>query len=227
MQTMTFPAGSGFGSGPVGGDRLAKIAVVVALHAALGYAVVNGTMHRLVDRLPEVVNVTFVAPPPPPPPAAQPKTVAVAPKAPAITPPPLPMLPIVIENTITLPPAQPRASEAVPATPVTAAPVAAAPAAPAAPAGPRVVSAVEYIRAPQPVYPSVSRRMGEQGVVTLRVLVNEKGYAEQASVQKSSGSSNLDEAGRAAVMRALFKPYVEDGKAQPVYVVVPINFQMS
>jgi protein TonB len=96
-----------------------------------------------------------------------------------------------------------------------------------APAGPRVISAVEYIRAPQPVYPSSSRRMGEQGIVTLRVLVNEKGYAEQASIQKSSGSSNLDEAGRAAVMRALFKPYVEDGKAQPVYVVVPINFQIS
>jgi len=223
MQTMTFPAG-GFGSG-AGSDKLTKIAVVVALHAALGYAFVNGTMHRLVESIPEVVNVTFVAPPPPPP-VSQPKTVEVAQKAPSIAPPPLPMLPVVVENTITPPPSQARISEPAPA-PVVAAPVASAPAAPAAPAGPRVISAVEYIRAPQPVYPSSSRRMGEQGVVTLRVLVNEKGYAEQASIQKSSGSSNLDEAGRAAVMRALFKPYVEDGKAQPVYVVVPINFQMS
>ncbi|HEY0587627.1 MAG TPA: energy transducer TonB [Pseudoduganella sp.] len=226
MQSMAFPAGGDFGAS-VGSDKLTKIAVVVALHAALGYAFINGTMHRLVDRIPEVVNVTLVAPPPPPPPASQPKTVEIAQKAPAITPPPLPMLPIVIENTITPPPSQARVTEPAPATPVVAAPVAAAPAAPAAPAGPRVVSAVEYIRAPQPVYPSVSRRMGEQGVVTLRVLVNEKGYAEQASIQKSSGFNNLDEAGRAAVMRALFKPYVEDGKAQPVYVVVPINFQMS
>jgi protein TonB len=222
MQAMTFPAGSlGAGSG-----KLTKIAVVVALHAALGYAFVSGTMHRLVDRIPEVVNVTFVAPPPPPPPVSQPKMVEVAQKAPSIAPPPLPMLPVVVENTITPPPSQARVSEPAPA-PVMAAPVQAAPAAPAAPAGPRVISAVEYIRAPQPVYPSASRRMGEQGVVTLRVLVNEKGYAEQASIQKSSGSSNLDEAGRAAVMRALFKPYIEDGKAQPVYVVVPINFQMS
>jgi protein TonB len=225
MQTMTFPAG-GFGSG-AGSDKLTKIAIVVALHAVLGYAIVNGTMHRLVDRIPEVVNVTFVAAPPPPPPASQPKTVEVAPKAPSITPPPLPMLPIVIENTITPPPSQARVTDMAPTTPVAAAPVQAAPAAPAAPSGPRVISAVEYIRAPQPVYPSVSRRMGEQGVVTLRVLVNEKGHAEQASIQKSSGSSNLDEAGRAAVMRALFKPYIEDGKAQPVYVMVPINFQMS
>ncbi|MTW12386.1 TonB family protein [Pseudoduganella eburnea] len=224
MQTMTFPAG-GFGSG-AGSDKLTKIAVVVALHAVLGYAIVNGTMHRLVESIPEVVNVTFVAPPPPPTPVSQPKTVEVAQKAPSIAPPRLPVLPVVVENTITPPPAPVRVSEPAPA-PVAVAPVASAPAAPAAPAGPRVISAVEYIRAPQPVYPSSSRRMGEQGVVTLRVLVNEKGYAEQASIQKSSGSSNLDEAGRAAVMRALFKPYVEDGKAQPVYVVVPINFQMS
>ena len=226
MQTMTFPAGGRFERPPVDSAKLSKIAVVVALHAALAYGFVNGTMHRLVDRLPEVVNVTFVAPPPPPP-ASQPKTIEIAQKAPSITPPPLPMLPIVIENTITPPPSQARVTEAAPSTPVAPAPVAATPAAPAAPAGPRVISAVEYIRAPQPVYPSVSRRMGETGVVTLRVLINEKGQAEQASVQKSSGSSNLDEAGRAAVMRALFKPYVEDGKAQPVYVVVPINFQIS
>ncbi|WP_051293778.1 energy transducer TonB [Pseudoduganella violaceinigra] len=225
MQTMTFPAG-GFGTG-AGSGKLTKIAVVVALHAALGYAFINGTMHRLVERIPDVVNVTFVAPPPPPPPVSQPKTVEIAQKAPTIAPPPLPMLPVVIENTITPPPAQARTAEPAPMTPVAAAPVAAVPAAPAAPAGPRVISAVEYLRAPQPVYPSVSRRMGEQGVVTLRVLVNEKGYAEQASIQKSSGFNNLDEAGRAAVMRALFKPYIEDGKAQPVYVVVPINFQMS
>ncbi|MYN00563.1 TonB family protein [Pseudoduganella sp. DS3] len=225
MQSMTFPSGGAYGRAK-GSDKLTKIAVVVALHAILGYAIANGTMHRLVDRMPEIVEVKFVAAPPPPP-ASQPKTVEVAPKAPSITPPPLPMLPIVIENTITPPPSQARVVEAAPSTPVAAAPVSSAPAAPAAPAGPRVISAVEYIRAPQPVYPSVSRRMGETGVVTLRVLVNEKGYAEQASVQKSSGSSNLDEAGRAAVMRALFKPYVEDGKAQPVYVVVPINFQIS
>ncbi len=224
MQTMTFPAG-GFGAG-AGSDKLTKIAIVVALHAVLGYAVVNGTMHRFVESIPEVVNVTFVAPPPPPPPVSQPKTVEIAQKAPSIAPPPLPVLPVVVENTITPPPPQVHVSEPAPA-PLVVAPVASAPAAPAAPAGPRVISAVEYIRAPQPVYPSSSRRMGESGVVTLRVLVNEKGYAEQASVQKSSGSANLDEAGRAAVMRALFKPYIEDGKAQPVYVVVPINFQMS
>jgi protein TonB len=83
------------------------------------------------------------------------------------------------------------------------------------------------VRAPAPVYPSISKRLGETGVVMLRVLISEKGLAEQAQIHKSSGYSNLDEAGRQAALRAVFKPYLEDGKAVPVYVLVPINFSLS
>jgi len=222
MTWMTFPAWSDEGGKSSG--KLGKVAVIIALHAGLFFLMKNGMLHRAVQQLPEVVNVTFVTPPPAPP--APPKTVEIAPKAPALVTPQLPVLPVVIENTITLPPPAPRSAEASPA-PVVATPAAPAAPAPAQPSGPRIVSGVEYIRAPQPVYPSLSRRMGEQGVVTLRVLVNEQGRAEQASVQQSSGFSNLDEAGRQAAMRALFKPYLEDGKAIPVYVIVPINFRMS
>jgi protein TonB len=224
MTSMTFPA---YSHGGEPGGRLGKVAVIIALHAGLFFLMKNGMLHRAVQQLPEVVNITFVAPPAPPAPPVLPKTVEVAHKAPNIVTPPLPMLPVVIENTITVPPSLPRTAAPSPA-PVAAAPVS-APSAPAtpAPAGPRVVSGVEYIRAPQPVYPSMSRRMSEQGVVMLRVLVNEQGRAEQASVQQSSGFSGLDEAGRQAAMRTLFKPYLEDGKAIPVYVIVPINFRMS
>jgi len=225
MTSMTFPA---YGYAPGGGSsrKLGKVAVIVALHAGAFFAIKDGMLYRVVERLPDVVNVTFVAPPAPsaPPP---PKLVEVAHKAPNIVTPPLPMLPVVIENTITMPPPAPRTNEPAPVQAV-AAPVS-PPAAPAVPAqaGPRVVSGVEYVRPPQPVYPAMSRRMGEQGVVMLRVLVNEKGRAEQANVQQSSGYSGLDEAGRQAAMRTLFKPYIEDGKAISVYVIVPINFRMS
>jgi hypothetical protein len=135
--------------------------------------------------LPQVVNVTFVAAPEPltPPP---PKTVPlVQPKQSFV--PPLPQVHIAqTEPTITLPP--PASSEPAPAV---AAPVApAAPPAPPQPAAPKTVSGVEYVRMPQPVYPSISRRMGETGVVMLRVLIGEKGTAEQVTVQKSSGSNN-------------------------------------
>jgi protein TonB len=139
--------------------------------------------------------------------------------------PPLPQLNIVqTEPTITLPPPTPRTADA---TPSTAAPSPVAPPAPPAPSSPKTVSGVEYIRAPQPVYPSIARRMGETGTVTLRVLIGEKGLAEQVVVQKSSGSANLDEAGRQAVLRALYKPHIEDGKPVAVYALVPINFQLG
>ena len=72
----------------------------------------------------------------------------------------------------------------------------------------------------------MSRRLGEQGTVLLRILVNEKGLAEKVLVQTSSGSSRLDEAGRQAALRALFKPHLEDGRAVAVYVLVPLNFQL-
>jgi protein TonB len=61
----------------------------------------------------------------------------------------------------------------------------------------------------------------------LRILVNEKGQPEQVLVQTSSGSARLDEAGRQAALRALFKPHIEDGRAVAVFVIVPLNFQLA
>ena len=69
--------------------------------------------------------------------------------------------------------------------------------------------------------------MGEEGQVILRVLINEKGRSERVEIQKTSGSPRLDEAGRQAVQRALFKPYTENGQPMPVYAIVPIKFQLE
>ena len=94
-------------------------------------------------------------------------------------------------------------------------------------APPKQISAVEYVRAPQADYPPMSKRMGEEGKVTLRVLVNEKGVAEKVDIQKSSGSNRLDEAARIAILRAIFKPYLEDGKALTVIATATISFSLS
>lgn len=235
MNTMTVPAASA--ANPFSGvsalwqenrSKIVKVSVVVGLHVGLAAVLQSGMLHHAVQAvMPEPVMVTFVTPPPPPPPESkpQPKMVEIA-KAPTVTPPPLPQLNTVVENTITLPPPAPRVAQETPAAPATvAAPP--APPAPPAPATPRTVQGVEYVRPPAPVYPSVSKRLGETGVVMLRVLISEKGQAEQAQIHKSSGYANLDEAGRQAAMRAVFKPYMEDGKAVPVYVLVPINFSLS
>jgi protein TonB len=86
---------------------------------------------------------------------------------------------------------------------------------------------VEYLEAPQPEYPAIAKRMGEQGKVILRVLISERGRPEQVEVQKSSGFARLDEAARRAAMQALFKPHTEDGKPVPVYALIPINFSIQ
>jgi protein TonB len=206
--------------------KFTPLAAIVVAHVMVFYLAYSGMLRSVTHAImPQVVTVTFVASPEPLKPAEPPKTVPlVMPKQSFV--PPMPVVNLVqAEPTITLPPPQPRPSEPAPANAVPSAQ--ATPAAPAMPAAPKTVSGVEYVRAPQPVYPSIARRMGESGTVMLRVLIGEKGNAEQVTIQKSSGSANLDEAGRQAVLRALYKPHLEDGKAIPVYALVPINFQLG
>ncbi len=203
--------------------KFAPLAAIVLLHALAFYAFYSGMLHKVAQAaLPHEVFVTFVAPPAPPP-AALPKMAPLA--TPAIAPAmPLPPIPVAVENTITPPPAAAAPAERVAATP---APVS-APAAPAAVSAPRLLtSGVEYVQAPQLVYPATSKRLNEQGKVVLRVLVNEKGQPSQVTVQTSSGFPRLDEAGRLATLRAVFKPHIEDGRAVAVYVDVPLNFQLA
>ncbi|WP_421998818.1 energy transducer TonB [Reyranella sp.] len=98
--------------------------------------------------------------------------------------------------------------------------------APSAPATPRTVSASQlgYLSAPNPVYPSRSRKAGEQGTVIVRVLVDVTGRPAQVSLHKSSGHPALDESAVSAVRAAHFRPYAEAGLKQAVWVLVPINF---
>jgi protein TonB len=116
-------------------------------------------------------------------------------------------------------------------------PPAAAPAVPAAPAvatavapavrGPVTVSGVEYLSPPKVEYPLSAKRAGIEGKVMLRVLIDEKGQAQRADIQQSSGHGRLDDAARSAAMRALFKPHLEDGQPMPVYALIPISFTLK
>jgi protein TonB len=111
-----------------------------------------------------------------------------------------------------------------------AAPAPVAPAAPPAPpAEPRTVSAssVQYLRPPAPVYPRASRRQGEAGRVTLRVLIDEQGRPAELRVQSTSGYARLDEAALKALRDARFRPYAENGVAQRVWALVPIHFDLE
>jgi periplasmic protein TonB len=93
-------------------------------------------------------------------------------------------------------------------------------------ASPKTVSEVEYIEPPQPNYPNVSQRLGEEGKVVLRVLVNVEGKPEEAHVRISSGFARLDEAARNAALRARFRPYRDGNAVVPVWTIIPISFSL-
>lgn len=90
----------------------------------------------------------------------------------------------------------------------------------------KLVAAVEYLREPEPRYPPQSRKLREQGLVVLRVLIDEQGTACDVSVERSSGHERLDRAAREAVARAEFRPFFEDGIAQRAQVLIPIEFSL-
>lgn len=92
---------------------------------------------------------------------------------------------------------------------------------------PKLVSAVEYVREPVPRYPPQSRRLREQGLVVLRVVIDERGVASSIEVERSSGHARLDDAAREAVLRAAFRPYVEDGEPRRALVLIPIEFALN
>lgn len=88
------------------------------------------------------------------------------------------------------------------------------------------MSDVAYLVQPAPRYPPESRRIREQGLVILRVLIDESGRARTVEVYRSSGHPRLDEAARAAVARAVFKPFIDGGVARAAAAIVPVEFSL-
>ena len=88
-------------------------------------------------------------------------------------------------------------------------------------------SQVAYITRPNPIYPASSRRAGEKGTVTVKVLIDASGRPAEVVLQASSGFPALDQSAVSAVRAARFQPYSEGGAPQPVWVLVPINFVLQ
>ncbi len=90
----------------------------------------------------------------------------------------------------------------------------------------QMMSTVAYVQRPAPAYPRESRLAREEGLVILRVLIDESGRARDIEVYRSSGHPRLDKEACAAVARALFKPYLDGGVARPAIAMVPIEFSL-
>ncbi|MCA1325239.1 energy transducer TonB [Herbaspirillum sp. alder98] len=210
--------------------KIGPLGLIILLHAAFFYALQSGLIHQVASAIPKEVIATFIVPekaPEPAPPKAEPtppKVVKTVKKV--VQPPkPIPVTEAPAPTAITAPPQPPAPAE--PAPQVAAAPTPA----PASPPGPvlpkQITSGIEYIEPPRSTYPAVSRRMGEEGVVNFKVTVNTSGRAEKVEITKSSGFPRLDEEARRAVMRAVYKPYIEDGKAIVVATTGSIAFKLN
>lgn len=172
------------------------------------------------------VQARPVAPPPPSPsPPAKPQ-----PSAPRPTPAPTPRPVIAI-------PAESAPAPATFSVPVPAPPPAPPPAvtsgAPASVAGhaPITVSAARfdatYLQNPRPTYPPISRRLGEEGKVLLKVRVTADGTAATVDLEKTSGFERLDAAARDTVARWRFVPAKRGDEAIEAAVIVPIVFRLD
>jgi protein TonB len=84
-----------------------------------------------------------------------------------------------------------------------------------------------YLDNPAPKYPSVSRRLGEQGLVLLRVQVTADGAAESVELQTGSGSNRLDQAALEAVKKWRFVPAKRGEQSVSASVVVPVRFSLE
>jgi protein TonB len=84
-----------------------------------------------------------------------------------------------------------------------------------------------YLDNPAPVYPSVSKKLGEAGRILLRVRVSADGLAERVEVESGSGYPRLDRAALGAVRRWKFVPARQGETAIAAMVRVPIIFELS
>jgi periplasmic protein TonB len=107
--------------------------------------------------------------------------------------------------------------------------VVATPAPAAPPAAPRELpaSAIQYLEPPVPVYPRASRRLGESGLVVVRVFVDADGMPRQLQIAQSSGFVRLDDAALEGVRRARFKPPTENGRPTAGWARIPIPFELE
>jgi len=215
---------------PTMNRRLLIAASVVLLHVGVLWALQSGLMRRAVEVIiPGEILSEFISPPAPPAPQTQapvrpqpvkPQTqpqpkVAPSPPLPAPTSEPSP---VVVQAA----PAAP-APQAIEATTV-----AAAPAAPPAPARIELPSSdAAYLNNPKPSYPALSRRLGEQGKVVVRVLIGVDGTAQQAEIRNSSGYDRLDQAALTTVRSWRYVPGKRNGVAEAMLFDVPINFVLE
>lgn len=204
--------------------------IAIGLHAAVLAYPLGKAVSQLDIPPPGPITVKLIEALQPTPAAPQPVASPKPQPAPAqsATPRPRPVLAMSAEqqpvsaNIPTVAPPAPAAPEPVSRT--------AANTAPAAPAAVPVTAArfnAAYLNNPEPKYPPLSRRLGEEGKVLLKVRVLADGNPASVDLEKSSSFERLDEAARQAVARWRFVPAKRGDEPIEASVIVPVVFRLD
>lgn len=221
--------------------RRASLAILVAAAHAAGLLAIGWiAQHKRVEPVERPIEVALIqgeAPRPPAPPPPMPEVRQPAPPAPPkvqARPQPRPRPQPVVKQASVAPAPASTSPSAISAEAPTAAPapaVAAQAPAPAAPPAPAPVTAArfdaDYLNNPAPPYPPLSRRLREEGKVTLKVLVSAAGLPERIELARSSGSERLDRAAEDAVRRWKFVAARQGEQSIESWVLVPIIFKLQ
>jgi len=217
VTTQNHPFFGGYRATP--GRRYAGLVLVVLIHIIAIYGLLYGLSLSRVDVQPtetKLVQVDAERTPPEPVPTMP--TVTLLPQKKVFVP------------TVEIPiaPTQPTNTTPVQSTPV--APEQTATTGQVASQGlpVRVEPGLDRAHSGTPVYPPISRRLGEQGSVTLQVLVGLDGQVQDVKVLQSSGFGRLDNAAiDAARYHSTFKAGSLGGKPEAMWFLYRYRFDLQ
>lgn len=204
------------------------LGAVMALHAFLLWFINVGLSHTSSQKMEIMVQAILLAEPVPVAPqlASLPSQSQLTPKNSSASPDIIPGLdvssvaPVAVSGVTVMP-----LASASPALPVEAPTPFVPQAQRAEPA--RVTTMVGETHCEEPEYPAISRRLNEEGVVVLRLLVGIDGRVLQSEIEKSSGYRRLDEAARSGLSRCLFKPATIDSRPVETWARKPYTWRLN
>lgn len=222
---------------PAGLSRNAIIVgAVVLLHIVAIWALQTGLLRRAAEIVvPVQILSQLITPPAPKVQLPKPVVLPAPPPVkrqtskPVVRPRPQALQPVAIADPTPEPAAPVGVVTPQPPAPPMTAPVAQAPVAPPGPPAKVELpsSNADYLQNPKPPYPPISKRLGEQGKVIVRVLIGADGLPQKAELKLSSGFDRLDHVAMETVLKWRYVPGKRGGVAEAMWFNVPINFVLE
>jgi protein TonB len=188
--------------------------LVVGLHVALIYVLAVSLGIAPPPPVEKVSRIFFVDNPDPPPPPDVPVVDGPPRQQAPLSPVPVPDIPL------DLPPLPNAIDEVTPVFPD-------APPVDAGGSGPVIETGISIVRKFDPPYPPAEIRAEHEGVVRLKILVDERGRASDVQVAKSSGYPRLDDSAVRTVRRWQFTPATRDARPVAKWTELNVVFRLD